>query len=201
MIKTVLFDLGNVILPFDLARFAQQLSAYSPLSINEIMERIGPKDVVDAFESGLMSADDYFQYLCSSCQLDGLSFEEFVPMFNDIFDENQDVIDLIGGLKGRVHLGLISNTNPIHVEHLRKSFGHLGRFDRIWFSNESGYRKPNPAIYSIALNHFNVKPHESVFIDDMQPNVESARDLGINAIQFTDSKKLRSELIKLGVKI
>jgi glucose-1-phosphatase len=199
MIKTVLFDLGNVILPFDLSRVAARLALYSPYSAEEILARVGPAEVVDAFETGLMDPHDYFNYLTNACRLAGLSFEQFVPLFNDIFDQNADVISLISTLKGKFHLGLISNTNPIHVDHIKATYEYLGHFDKAWYSNEAGLRKPNPALYKLALTHFSVDPHESVMIDDMKLNIDSALDLGMNAVHFQSPGQLMIELKTLGV--
>lgn len=199
MIKTVLFDLGNVILPFDVTRLAGRLSRHCSLSINEIVERLWSDGVADLFETGKMSPREYFAHVAQLCEFKNLSFEEFVPIFNEIFDENTEVIDIIARLRARYKLGLISNTNPIHVPYVMDRYAHLQNFEQHWWSNEAGVRKPDPKIYQLALDHFDVEPGEAVFVDDLVPNIESARKMGIRGIVFTGAGPLKAELSQLGV--
>ena len=199
MIKTVLFDLGNVLLPFDLMRLARALSRYSRYSPEEVLARIGADDVLHRFETGELAPEEYHAYVLSSCSINGLDFNQFVLIFNDIFDEDADVVGLLGRLKERYKLGLISNTNAIHVSHLRASYPMLGHFERMWFSNEAGCRKPDARIYEMALAHFATRPEETVFVDDMLPNVVAARNLGIRAIHYRDRDQLSADLLQLGV--
>jgi putative hydrolase of the HAD superfamily len=202
MIKTVLFDLGNVILPFDVTRLAKRLTKHSRFSAEIIISRLWNDNVAETFETGKMSAEEYFQLASDLCEFTNLSFEEFVPIFNEIFEENHDVISLIQQLKSNYPLGLISNANPIHVPHVKKRYSkHLSHFKRVWWSNEAGVRKPDASIYKMALSHFDTTPAEAVFIDDMAENVDGAKALGINAILFQGADLLEKELSKLGVRI
>ncbi len=200
MIKTVLFDLGNVILPFDVSRLATRLGEHSSLSPRQIVENLWNDHIAEHFETGRMSPEEYFDHVSSSCGFKELSFAEFVPLFNEIFDEDAGVIDLIATLKRNYSLGLISNTNPIHAAHLVSNFPSLSHFDRKWFSNEAGVRKPHRALFEMALEHFSSEPDEAVFIDDLAINVASAKEVGINAIQFHGIEPLKRDLRDLGVR-
>jgi glucose-1-phosphatase len=199
MIKTVLFDLGNVILPFDVSRLAAKLTVYCRLSTEEIVERLWSDRIANEFETGIMGPEAYFQHVSELCGFVGLSFEKFVPIFNDIFVEDVAVGDLIRGLKKNHRLGLISNTNPIHVPHVMKHYPTLHEFEKHWWSNEEGLRKPDPKLYHRALDHFDVEPGEAVFIDDLPTNIESAKNIGIKALLYQGVEPLKMELSKLGV--
>jgi len=199
MIKTVLFDLGNVLLPYDLMRLASRLASHSPFSPKEILERIGYDKLAHDFETGRMSPEEYFQCVAHSCQLRHLDFDGFVAIFNDIFDEDTLVVDLITRLKKTYKLGLISNTNAIHVLHLKTTYPCLSHFEQLWFSNEAGVRKPDATIYRLALSHFSCEPSETIFIDDLEPNVVAAKSLGIQGLLYQNVKKLEKDLSALGV--
>jgi putative hydrolase of the HAD superfamily len=199
MIKTVLFDLGNVVLPFDVMRLAKRLTNYTHLSADEIVAFLWNDHIADNFETGKMSPSHYFEHVSLLCQFRGLTFAEFVPIFNEIFDEDFGVAELIASLKKNYKLGLISNTNAIHVAHILENYPVLTHFERHWWSNEAGVRKPNPKIYHMALSYFSVDPEEAVFIDDLHTNIQSARQLGINAIHYKGLEPLKAELKKLGV--
>lgn len=198
MIKTVLFDLGNVLMPFDLMRLANRLARFSRFNPKEILQKIAYTQMAVDFETGRMTPQEYFDYTTAACEFKNLSFTEFVAIFNDIFDEDHRVYEVVSGLKKKYKLGLISNTNPIHVDHLR-TYPNLGHFERLWFSNEAGLRKPDPAIYKLALTHFQTEPEETVFIDDYEENIVGARALGINAVHYKGCDQLKTDLKMLGV--
>src|SRR5262245_27778998 len=142
MIKTVLFDLGNVILPFDLTRLAGRLKPYSKKSIDEIIGLLWSDEVANSFETGLMAPQEYFAHAVKECEFEGLTYEKFVPIFNEIFVEDRAVVDLIARLRKKYRLGLISNTNAIHVGYVLQTYDSLKNFERLWFSNIERVRKP-----------------------------------------------------------
>lgn len=199
MIKVVLFDLGNVILPVDGHRLAHKLTKHTTFSAQEILECFFHHEIINPFEKGEFTPDDFYKKVCGKMNLTGLEFAEFITHFNDIFDEDQNVIDLLAILKHNYKLGLISNTNQVHVEHMTARYELFKHFDELWFSNEAGLRKPDPAIYRLAIEHFGVNPREMVFVDDLKPNIEGAESLGINGILFKSYEQLVRDLDKLGV--
>src|SRR5205085_6958619 len=111
MIKVVLFDLGNVILPVDGSRMAQKLKKHSPLPIEKILESFGNANIINPFEVGKITEEAFFDLIAEASQIKGLAFPQFVEYFNDIFAEDKRVTDIIINLKKTHKLGLISNTN------------------------------------------------------------------------------------------
>ncbi|WP_322964608.1 HAD family hydrolase [Sphingomonas fuzhouensis] len=73
------------------------------------------------------------------------------------------------------------------------------RFRDIVVSGDEKLVKPDPAIYTLALNRFGLTPGQAVFIDDNQANIEAAAALGIHALHFTDVATLRPQLRELGL--
>ena len=199
MIKTVLFDLGNVILPFDLTCLANQLARYTNFSPEIILEKIAYNQVAVDFETGKMTPKEYFDFVTKACDFKDLSYTQFIVIFNDIFDQDHQVWDLISRLKKNYKLGLISNTNPIHVDYIRSNHPQLDHFHHLWFSNEAGLRKPDHAIFKLALTHFDADPAETVFIDDYEENIIGALELGIKALHYKGFDKLKTDLHELGV--
>ncbi len=199
MIKTVLFDLGNVILPFDLTRLANQLARFTTFPPVEILQKIAYNQKAIDFETGRMTSQEYFDFVTAACEFKELGYDQFIAIFNDIFDQDHQVWDLIVRLKKNYKLGLISNTNPIHVEYIRSHHPQLENFHQLWFSNEAGLRKPDPALYKLALTHFEAEPAETVFIDDYEENIKGALELGIKALHYKGFDKLKTDLHELGV--
>jgi len=104
-------------------------------------------------------------------------------------------------LKKRYPLCVISNTNKLHWDHIRKEFGIWKHFRRLFPSHEVGHRKPDPKIYKKVLKKIRLRPEETVFIDDKSSFVKGARRVGMLAIRFRDRKRLVRDLRKLGVKV
>ena len=81
--------------------------------------------------------------------------------------------------------------------HLQSRHDFFGLFDGIVVSAAVRLVKPDPAIYEHLRDHFAIDFAESVFIDDLPRNVESARQLGLAAIQFRGTEQVRQELAAL----
>lgn len=61
-------------------------------------------------------------------------------------------------------------------------------FDEIFTSYDIGFMKPEKEAYLIVLNHFKVKPEESIFVSDHVDEIEGARKVGIKTVFFNKRK-------------
>jgi len=116
-IETILYDLGNVILPFNnyqiaekLSRTAQRKEFQDPQKLFSYLFDL-QKGVINRFDAGKVSPREFFKSIKENIGL-SLSFDEFVPIWSDIFVEDQEVSQIIRSQKGRWRLGLLSNTDP-----------------------------------------------------------------------------------------
>ena len=130
-----------------------------------------------------------------------VDFETFKHYWNDIFWENKGMDALLGKLKQKYPLYLISNTNKMHFDYLLENFKVLRHFKQTFPSHEVGHRKPDPQIYKKVLRKIRLKPEETVFVDDVLKFVDGALAVGMNAIQFKNPRQLVRELKRLGVSI
>jgi epoxide hydrolase-like predicted phosphatase len=117
----------------------------------------------------------------------------------EFFSGDQADAALLGFLRslrpGR-KIGLISNAwSGLRAFITSQKFEDV--FDEMIISAEVGVMKPDPRIYRLALEKLDALPEESVFLDDVLVNVEAARALGMNAIQFTQPEKALEELKQL----
>lgn len=74
------------------------------------------------------------------------------------------------------------------------AFAFLDHFDGIVVSGEERLRKPDPAIYLLALERFGLAPSEALFVDDLAENTAAAEALGMHAHRFEDAGRLRAAL-------
>jgi glucose-1-phosphatase len=199
-IEVILYDLGNVILPFNHYQIAEKLSRFSKTESRDpeaifsfLFAR--EKGAINQYETGKVSTSEFFLDLKRSFRL-SVTFEAFVPIWNDIFVENPEVSETILSQKGRWKLGLLSNTNSLHFGYALSKFPIVRVFDRWILSHEVGFKKPDVEIFQKAMEWASVEPEKILFIDDLKKNVEAAVSLGMQGIHFTSAQQLKEELSK-----
>ena len=98
-------------------------------------------------------------------------------------------------------MACLSNTNCLDVARFRDELELDRRFDRCFFSNEIGLRKPSPACFAHVLQRLgrSAEPSRVAFFDDSAACVEGARDAGMRAYRATSIASLRGHLESLGV--
>jgi putative hydrolase of the HAD superfamily len=100
-----------------------------------------------------------------------------------------------------IKTGLLSNMPVDMITYARKQFEWLNQFDHQTFSAEVKVVKPDAAIYRHSLAGLGVTAAEALFVDDRAPNIEGARELGLNTIQFKSVAQLKGDLERLGFPI
>lgn len=194
MIKAILFDLGNVIVPFDFKRAYAKIGPLCNYPVTEISPRLRSTDLVQRFESGRIAAEPFVRELCKLLGLK-MSYGEFCDLSTSVFFEDTLVPEsLIAGLRGRYRLLVLSNTNPIHFSMLKAQYPVLKHFDDFVLSYQVGALKPDAEIYREAIQRAGCRPEECFFIDDLAVNVDAARDNGMDAVQFLSAKQLEEDL-------
>lgn len=86
--------------------------------------------------------------------------------------------DLVRSLKGRVELGVLSNTNSLHWDNQTDAEVMRSLFDRQFLSYEMGLAKPDRPIFDAVTAHLGCAPSDILFLDDNQINVDGARAAG-----------------------
>ena len=133
-------------------------------------------------------------------------YEDLIRMYYGRWEEMlgdaiQGTVDLLKQCVDSPALKVVALTNwsaetfPVAL----KKFDFLHWFEGIVVSGEEMTRKPFPDIYQITLKRFDLKPEESLFIDDNKRNIEAAKALGIQSIHFSSPQQLEKELKQLKV--
>ncbi|MCM8763672.1 MAG: HAD family phosphatase [Candidatus Omnitrophica bacterium] len=197
-IKTIIFDLGNVLIRFSHSIAAKKLTQYSPYSHEEIHNLIFDSNIVSRYETGKIKTKDFFFRLKKLLKLN-IGYLELRRIWNEIFFANPPVELIVKKLKGRYRLILLSNINYSHFAYIKEKFPVVGEFDRIILSYRVGFRKPHPLIYKKAIEVSNCLPGEILYIDDRVDLVSAALVLGINALCFRTVGELKKAMGRLGV--
>jgi HAD superfamily hydrolase (TIGR01509 family) len=112
---------------------------------------------------------------------------------------NPDVLALITKLKEKYKIALCTNAPSALVRDILEMMGISNLFDELFISSELKMIKPSPEIFHHVLNTLGVEAHEAIFIDDSYSNVQGAKEVGIEALQFTDARELERKLNLLTV--
>ena len=199
MIKAILFDLGNVIVPFDFKRAYTRMAQYCSCEPEDVPGRIRATGLVAPFERGEIEAERFVSDLAAAMGFE-IGYEEFCDWWTCVFlPEPLVPAELLEDLASRYRLLLLSNTNSIHFEMLKGAYPLLDHFHDYILSYEIRAAKPDPKIYQEAIARAQCRPEECFFTDDLLVNVEAARRQGIDAVQFLSAEQLRRELQARGV--
>jgi 2-haloacid dehalogenase len=108
--------------------------------------------------------------------------------------------DLLWELKRRGTLVYcITNFSVDKLNRARERFEELNAFDGIVISGEVRLLKPDAAIYRRLLDQHDLRAEDTLFIDDVEHNVEGARAVGMHAVRFVDADTLRNDLSGYGL--
>ena len=195
-VQAIIFDWGGVMeeLPneYDVAEWERRLALASG-ALPEILWG----ETWRRLAVGSISDEDYVRHVADRLGLpDRRAALDFLQAFYTSDRFNPTVMRAARALRGRYHVGVLSNAFPAQVETIREQYGidvHA-EFDAYVNSALVGLSKPDPRIYHLMLERLDTKPHQAVFLDDTLRNVDAARELGIHAIQFVDPDTSLPEL-------
>jgi epoxide hydrolase-like predicted phosphatase len=194
--RLIIFDVGGVLYTLDYERTWESISAVCEKPIEAIKNVLYEENTFVPFEKGTLSTVQYYTAVCHRlcCRL---GFDEFKKAFNLFLIKRPEMFRLLARLKQKARIHFLSNTNTINAEVLHSSL--LAISDGITYSFETGYRKPEPEIYRIALHREKTSPGDTIFIDDSEENVDTAAALGMHTHLFTDIHQLLLFMKKRGI--
>jgi HAD superfamily hydrolase (TIGR01509 family) len=207
--KAIIFDIGRVIIRVNLSRLLEPLAALAPARSNsEASERPTPQQIWRAIESdprwtdwqeGRMTLRQWHEYVTGRLRVN-VGFAEFCQAWNCTLDPQPILEDSLFETLGKVHkLALLSNTDPLHSDHIETHFSFVRHFPVRIYSWRVGASKPSPEIYLAALEALNIHPSEAVYIDDIGEYTAAARRLGLATIEFENAGQLLQQLSSRGL--
>ncbi len=198
MIKAVIFDLGRVLVTIDFVRGLLERIGGMDLNFNAVAELAGDSDFID-FSTGRITPEIFYTRIIAKTGLK-LDFNEFCSLWCAIFGEMKGMHKLVSILSSKYRLGLLSDTDPLHWGHICNEYPWIPEFfPEPALSYQTGVMKPDFRAFEAAVAAVGVPAHECLFIDDLEKNVNGAREYGLNALRFTDAQKLKADLAKEGI--
>ena len=189
MIKTLLFDFGDVFLNLDKAATFRELNQ---LGLNDFSSEMIEQNQL--YEMGKISSEDFVGFYANA--IPKSNSEALVKAWNSILlDLPKHRLEFLQQLKAenKYQLILLSNTNDLHISWVKENIVDFAEFkacfDAFYLSHEINFRKPNADIYEFVLEKHQLQPNEVLFIDDTQENIEAAKSLGIHTWNIDPSQE------------
>ncbi|MBN2295666.1 MAG: HAD family phosphatase [Pirellulales bacterium] len=172
-----------------------QVGKVSGTSPNRVKQIVFGNGLQTDYESGHISCHEFHERFCAALGTRP-DFEALRHAASDIFELNISVVPIVTQLRAAGHrMGILSNTCHSHWEHCRYRYPSvIGLFDVHALSYRLGAVKPNAEIFTAAAELAGVDPAEIFFVDDTLGHVEGALASGFDAVHYTSTRQLASDL-------
>lgn len=193
MIKAIIFDFGGVITKGSFFKsLAEKLEKEIEIPKEKIVMAL--KESEDGYARGKETKETFWR-LVSGKLGKNLDPEIMNKTFIASYEINKEMLQWIKKLRKKYKLILLSGNFKELADDLKEKFGDF--FDALYFSNETGWVKPEKEAYEQVLREQRLNGEECIFIDDKAENLEPARRLGIKAIQYKNDKQVQEEFEKI----
>jgi glucose-1-phosphatase len=199
-IEALVFDIGNVLVPFDWQIFHTWLRAECPNLTTEAEKEF--RELMIRIEVGEMTGEAFTELAVRAIGFQG-DRRTFVSIWNGIFSSNVAMERTVLVMKERFPLFLLSNTSELHLAYLMQNWDVFRHFLDGVYSFRAKCAKPGRRIFETAIEQFGLKPENTVYVDDLAANVDSASKLGFKAIRYdlTKHREFEERLVEFGIAI
>ncbi len=185
LVKNIIFDLGGVLLPVDYKAVIQAFERLGMSDAGHFYSQQDQQPLFDRFERGEIAGGEFLRALKD--YFPQASEGELTEAWNAILGRfPAHRLNLLKSAGRHYRLFLLSNTNEMHISRLLQSLkedhgldGLNGYFEEVYYSFETGFRKPEREIYELVLLENNLNTSETLFIEDTEKNVMGAVQAGI----------------------
>lgn len=195
-IKTILFDLGGVYLNRGLWKFWDYMEDAFKIPAQEIRKNF--LKYYKPYFSGKISEKKFWEQHLRDLKIKK-DWRELREVAINYFEPQKGMPELIKSLRKNYQVGLLSDQTKEWWPYLDKKYAISKNFDFTIISYKTGFHKPQPEIYEIAIKKSGCKPQEILFIDDLEHNLEPAKSLGMKTLFFENPTQIKKELKKLGI--
>ncbi|MDP8242160.1 MAG: HAD family phosphatase [Candidatus Celaenobacter antarcticus] len=198
--KALIFDLGNVIIDISPKNTCDYWAEICGIDPRELYVAFPFDETYAKFERGEISPDIFRAHVMKCLKID-LTKRNFDEGWEQILIQlRKNIPEMLQDLSKSFRIVALSNTNEIHVPMwLEMCKPILPYFEKIFPSNEIGYRKPEHNAYRFVLDYLQLSPEEIVFLDDNHENILAAEKVGMKVVQVESYYQMMKKLKKIGI--
>ncbi|MBR4462455.1 MAG: HAD family phosphatase [Erysipelotrichaceae bacterium] len=200
MIRNFIFDMGGVLIRFDPELFTDRLNISDPKDKEILLKEIFYSYRWKEMDLGLYDEKEMYQKIIANIPVhlheavERLLFHWYEPLI-----PVEGIDELVFTLKEKGYQIYLLSNAPISQKLYWSDIHCSSCFDGVVVSSFEKCIKPDPKIYRILLDRYDLKAEECFFIDDMPANTDAAERLGIKAYLFDDTDHLKDYLKKEGI--
>ncbi len=198
-IKNIVFDVGNVLVRWDPLSITHHVFGQNESAL-QLMQAIFKSQTWLDLNLGIINESEAIERYQQALNIEVARLEYLLQVVKESLSPISDSVALLERLHHKQFelYALTDNTHAI-MAYLKKRYHYWPLFKGIVVSAEVGHLKPSPQIYHYLLDNYQLKASETVFIDDVKQNVEGAKAVGIQAIQFTNTEQCILDLKDLHI--
>lgn len=196
MIRNIIFDIGRVLLEFEPLLYLE--TKYTdPLLAKELYNTVFLSKEWIELDKGTLTDEQAIDILCKR-------HNEYYKYITDIMKDWTNILTSIDGSVGTLvklkntgyKIYLLSNFHDTAFQKIYEKYPFFKLTDGMVISSKINLLKPEKQIYEYLINMYFLDPKECIFIDDTSINIEAAKSLGFNTIQFINPEQMKDELKK-----
>jgi putative hydrolase of the HAD superfamily len=199
----IVFDFGAVLLTWQPVALVQRHFPHltpTAQAAHDLARAMFHHEDWAGFDRGTHELDDVVASMSSRLALPGDALQEFLKPIGERLLPIEETVTLLQQLRerrdsaGDVKLYYLSNMPAPYARVLEERHEFVSWFDGGIFSGDVKLAKPQREIYELLASRHALAPAQTVFIDDLQANVDAAREVGWQAIHCTQTKALAAQL-------
>lgn len=180
--RAIAFDWGGVFTvgTFD-GRSTGRLAEKYGLNVDVVRQQYFA--LIHHLEVGSWRLPEFWTVFAEKIGLEGVPYADFEALYIGSVHENAPMYAFLPRIPNDFRVGLLSNNYPVVADHLDAD-PRWARFDAKVFSNRIGVKKPDPKAFEALSRALEIPPSQTVFVDDVQENLDAATRLGFATILY-----------------
>jgi len=201
-IKCIIFDLGGVLIEWDLPQIIQTLYGQDSSQANYLIQNLSAntefKSLEVAYQKGLFTLSQMIFHTAQVLNISPHVAQVFFEQSEQFLRPIQSNIEILKSLS-QYRLLILSNTSHNHIQFMKNNYHFFNVFERCYFSCELGMAKPDLEIFQYLQKDLDLDFSTCFFIDDTKENILAAKSLGLSVLHHPNGKDLTTSLKLTGL--
>lgn len=193
-ILNIIFDLGGVVIDLDVKRTYEGFRRLFGEDVMNLEHGYLRSSLQTDYEIGAIDSEEFLDGL-EALALEGVTRQDIIDAWNAmLIGIPKERALTLESLSDKYRIFILSNTNSIHEECFERMLpGHeklSDIFEKAYYSHRIGCRKPDPEAFKVVLEGSGLKPGETLFVDDLELNIEAAKKLNLHTLHVMQNMEI-----------